>query len=89
MLNETNGRIAYRFHARDLHLVMWRTSLRTSVRFRVLLDGEAPGAAYVVEVDQEVLRETQCFRMSGSVAGSPEFVELLGTEGGDERTCQF
>jgi hypothetical protein len=44
---------------------------------------------YMVEAEQEVLRETECFRISGSVADSPEFVELLGTQGGDDRTCQF
>jgi len=32
-LNEANGRIAYRFHARDLHLVMGRASRGTTVRF--------------------------------------------------------
>ena len=42
---------------------------------------------YVVEADQEGLRETECFHMS--VAGSPGFVELLGAQGGDERTGQF
>ena len=39
VLKQANGRIAYRFHARDLHLVMGRASRGTSVRFRVLLDG--------------------------------------------------
>ena len=27
--------------------------------------------------------------MSESIAGLPEFIELLGTQGADERTCQF
>ncbi len=44
---------------------------------------------YMIEAEQEVLRETEGFRMSGSVAGSPEFVEFLGTQGGNDRTCQF
>ena len=35
-LNAANGRIAYRFHARDLHLVMGPAARGTSVRFRVL-----------------------------------------------------
>ena len=52
-LNEANGRIAYRFHARDLHLVTWRVSQGTSVRFRVFLDGQAPGAVYGIVVDDQ------------------------------------
>jgi thiol-disulfide isomerase/thioredoxin len=48
-----NGRIAYRFHARDLHLVMGPAVRGTSVRFRVLLDGRAPGAAHGGDVDEQ------------------------------------
>ena len=44
-LNKPNGRIAYRFHARDLHLVMGPATPGTSVKFRVLVDGQPPGAA--------------------------------------------
>src|SRR6266480_3442897 len=42
-LNAANGRIAYRFHARDLHLVMGPAARGTSVRFRVRIDGQPPG----------------------------------------------
>jgi thiol-disulfide isomerase/thioredoxin len=52
VLNEANGRILYRFHARDLHLVMGSTSRETSPRFRVLIDGQPPGAAHGVDVDE-------------------------------------
>ena len=45
-LNKPNGRIAYRFHARDLHLVMGPAAPGTSVRFRVMIDGQPPGAAH-------------------------------------------
>ncbi|HEX5184321.1 MAG TPA: cytochrome c biogenesis protein DipZ [Allosphingosinicella sp.] len=38
------GRIAFRFHARDLHLVLGSVGDRP-VRFRVTIDGKAPGAA--------------------------------------------
>ncbi len=38
-LNQANGRIVYRFHARDLHLVMGPSAPGTSARFRVLIDG--------------------------------------------------
>ena len=53
VLNKANGRIAYRFHARDLHLVMGPAAPGTSVRFRVLIDGQPPGAAHGVDVDDQ------------------------------------
>jgi thiol-disulfide isomerase/thioredoxin len=53
VLNQADGRIAYRFHARDLHLVMAPPARGTPVRFRVLLDGQPPGAAHGVDVDDQ------------------------------------
>jgi thiol-disulfide isomerase/thioredoxin len=53
VLNDAGGRIAYRFHARDLHLVLGPAEPGTSVRFRVLLDGESPGAAAGVDLDDK------------------------------------
>ena len=47
----TGGQIAYRFHARDLHLVMGPAAPGTSVRFQVLLDGQPPGSAHGIDVD--------------------------------------
>jgi thiol-disulfide isomerase/thioredoxin len=52
-LNQPNGRIAYRFHARDLNLVMGPVVRGSSVRFRVHLDGLPPMAAYGVDIDGE------------------------------------
>jgi thiol-disulfide isomerase/thioredoxin len=52
-LNKANGSIAYRFHARDLHLVMGPAAPGTSVRFRVLIDGQPPGAAHGIDVDEQ------------------------------------
>jgi thiol-disulfide isomerase/thioredoxin len=51
VLNKANGRIAYRFHARDLHLVMGPSAPGASVRFRVLIDGEAAVAARGSDID--------------------------------------
>jgi thiol-disulfide isomerase/thioredoxin len=51
VLNLANGRIEYCFHARDLHLVMGPAVRGASVRFRVLIDGQPPGAAHGVDVD--------------------------------------
>ncbi len=53
VLNKANGRIAYRFHARDLHLVMGPAVRGTFVRFRVLIDGKSPGAAHGLDVDEQ------------------------------------
>jgi len=50
-LNKPNGRIAYRFHARDLNLVMGPAMQGASVRFRVLLDGQPPTTAHGVDID--------------------------------------
>ncbi len=51
VLNEANGRIAYRFHARDLQLVMGPAVQGKSVRLRVFLEGQPPGAAHGIDVD--------------------------------------
>lgn len=50
-LNRSGGRIIYRFHARDLHLVTGPTASGSTVRFRVLVDGRPPGDAHGVDVD--------------------------------------
>jgi thiol-disulfide isomerase/thioredoxin len=51
--NEAKARIAYRFHARDLHLVMGPARPGASVRIRVLIDGKPPGAAHGIDVDDQ------------------------------------
>ena len=53
MLNTANGQIAYRFHARDLHVVMGSATPGATVRFRVLIDGHPPGAARGDDVDEQ------------------------------------
>jgi len=53
VLNSPNGRIAYRFHARDVHFVMGPPRQGTPVRFRVSIDGQPPGAARGLDVDEE------------------------------------
>jgi hypothetical protein len=51
VLNEPNGRIARHFEARDLHVVMGPPARGSSVRFRVFIDGEPPGAAAGSDID--------------------------------------
>jgi thiol-disulfide isomerase/thioredoxin len=53
VLNKVNGRIVYRFHARDVHLVMGPAVKGAAVRFRVLIDGKPPGAAHGADVDEQ------------------------------------
>jgi thiol-disulfide isomerase/thioredoxin len=50
-LDKAGGRITYRFHARDLNLVMGPAVRGTSVRFRVALDGQPGGATHGVDLD--------------------------------------
>jgi cytochrome c biogenesis protein CcdA/thiol-disulfide isomerase/thioredoxin len=47
------GSIVYRFHARDLHLVLGPTKDGKPVRFRVTLDGKALGANHGMDTDAE------------------------------------
>ena len=53
VLNQADGRITVRFHARDVHLVMGPPERGTSVPFRVLLDGDTPGSAHGVDIDED------------------------------------
>jgi thiol-disulfide isomerase/thioredoxin len=52
-LNTANGQIAYRFHARDVNLVMGPAASGTSVRFQVNLDGSPPRAAQGIDVNAD------------------------------------
>lgn len=47
------GRIVYRFHSRDVNLIMGPGVTGSPIRFRVLIDGQAPGVAHGVDVDGE------------------------------------
>jgi thiol-disulfide isomerase/thioredoxin len=51
--NTPNGRIACRFHARDLHMVLGPGSGTAPVRFRVTLDRQAPGPSHGLDVDAQ------------------------------------
>jgi thiol-disulfide isomerase/thioredoxin len=73
-LNVAGGRIEYRFHARDLHLVMGPPTAGASVRYRVRIDGQPPGAAHGTDVDDQGIgiaaeqRLYQLIRQPGPVA---------------------
>jgi thiol-disulfide isomerase/thioredoxin len=73
VLNAVGGRIAHRFRARDLHLVMSPGGDNQPVRFRVALDGRPTGAAHGVDTDEHGAgtvtepRLYQLIRQPGSV----------------------
>jgi thiol-disulfide isomerase/thioredoxin len=83
VLNKANGRIAYRFHARDLHLVMGPAARGASVRFRVLIDGQPAGAVHGVDVDGQGTgtvteqRLYQLIRQSGPIVDRLFEIEFL------------
>ncbi len=82
-LSGTSGRIVYRFHARDLHLVLGPGPDGKPVRFRVTLDGAAPGDAHGVDVAPDgggtvtEQRLYQLVRQPGQVADRTFSVEFL------------
>ena len=51
VLNAADGRIRFRFHARDVHVVL--RARETAVPFRVLVDGVPPGEAHGLDVDEQ------------------------------------
>jgi thiol-disulfide isomerase/thioredoxin len=77
VLSKAGGRIVYRFHARDLHLVMGPAARRTSVRYRVLIEGQAAGAAHGVDVDGHGLGTITEQRMYQLVRQSPPIADQV------------
>jgi thiol-disulfide isomerase/thioredoxin len=64
-LNQPNGRILYRFHARDLHLVMGPAA-QTPVKFRVSIHGQPPDLAHGVDIDSHgngIVREPRMYQL--------------------------
>jgi thiol-disulfide isomerase/thioredoxin len=82
-LNDKSGSITYRFHSRDLHLVLAPPSQGHNIRFRVKIDGAPPGADHGFDVDAEGwgsvqdARLYQLVRLSGSVADRTLEIEFL------------
>jgi thiol-disulfide isomerase/thioredoxin len=52
-LDHADGGIVFKFHARDLHLVLGPAASGRRIRFRVTLDGAPPGASHGVDVDAQ------------------------------------
>ena len=83
LLNKAPGRIAYCFHARDLHLVMSPRTPGQAVRFRISIDGKPPGEAHGLDTDAEgngiviAPRLYQLVRQPGSISDAQFEIEFL------------
>jgi thiol-disulfide isomerase/thioredoxin len=65
VLDQASGSIAFRFHARDAHLVLSRGAPEP-IPFRVRLDGKAPGRSHGVDIDEDgngVLRNDRMYQL--------------------------
>jgi len=65
VLNQAPGGIGFRFHARDVNLVI-RSREATPIPFRVRVDGVAPGAAHGLDVDDAgsgILHEPRLYQL--------------------------
>jgi hypothetical protein len=79
VLDRAGGSIAFRFQARDAHLVL-SSGGREPIPFRVLVDGEAPGASHGVDVDEQG---------SGVLAQGRLYQLVRQTDGVRERTVEI
>ena len=83
VLNQASGAIVYRFHARDLHLVLGPSVGGKPVRFRVLIDGKPPMGDHGADVDDQgdgmvtEQRLYQLVREAGPVADRDFEIEFL------------
>ncbi|HEY0107006.1 MAG TPA: cytochrome c biogenesis protein DipZ [Rhizomicrobium sp.] len=83
VLDRAPGRIVFRFHARDLHLVLGPASDGKPVRFRVTIDGRSPGDAHGVDTDSAgdgIVTEQrlyQLIRQKGAIVDRTFAIEFL------------
>ena len=76
-LNEAGGAVSYRFHARDVHLVMGPPVAHPPVRFRVRLDGASPGPAHGIDIDEAGSGRADYQRMYQLIRQSPPIGDRL------------
>ena len=83
VLSAGPGRIVYRFHARDVHLVMGPRRPQRTVRFRVTIDGQPPGPAHGLDADDSGRGEVreqrlyQLLRQPGAIVDRTMEIEFL------------
>jgi len=76
-LQQANGRIAYRFQARDVNLVMGSGTPGHPVKFRVLIDGKPPEQAHGTDVDARGFGESSEPRLYQLIRQHGPIVERL------------
>jgi cytochrome c biogenesis protein CcdA/thiol-disulfide isomerase/thioredoxin len=82
-LNKRDGRIVYRFHARDLHLVLGPAPDSKPIRFRATVDGAAPGVDHGADIDADGhgtvggQRLYQLIRQHGTISDRTFEIEFL------------
>jgi cytochrome c biogenesis protein CcdA/thiol-disulfide isomerase/thioredoxin len=85
-LNKSDGGIKYKFDARDLNLVLGASSDHSAIRFKVMIDGKAPGKDHGSDTDADgngtidATRLYQLVRQSGSIG--PHVFEIQFLEPG-------
>jgi hypothetical protein len=70
-LDEAGGRLAFRFHARDVNLVMGSGETGRDIGFRVTIDGDEPGASHGVDADEGgsgIVREPRMYQLARAAA---------------------
>lgn len=77
LLNRSNGRVSYRFHARDVHLIMGQGAAAAPIRFRVLIDGQPPGSSHGVDVDADGYGSVREPRMYQLIRQQPPIADRL------------
>ncbi|MDB5983728.1 MAG: ahpC/TSA family protein [Pseudomonas sp.] len=82
-LEQAHGKIIYRFHARDLHLVLGPGADGKPVRFKVSIDGAAPGQNHGTDINADgsgtvtEQRLYQLVRQSGPVTDHTFSIEFI------------
>jgi cytochrome c biogenesis protein CcdA/thiol-disulfide isomerase/thioredoxin len=88
ILKAAHGKVVFRFHARDLHLVVGTESTTAKpIKFRVSIDGHAPGTDSGIDINQEGLGEITSHRLyqlirqkgEGVTADHTFEIEFFGT----------
>jgi thiol-disulfide isomerase/thioredoxin len=85
-LNNNKGKLIYRFHARDLHLIMGPSLPGTTIKFRVLMDGKSPGLSHGLDIDSDGYgtvteqRMYQLIRQPGPITDREFQIEFFNPE---------
>ncbi|WP_227317109.1 cytochrome c biogenesis protein DipZ [Cedecea davisae] len=91
-LNKAHGRIIYRFHARDLHLVLGPGASGKPAHFKVTIDGQAPGSVHGSDVAPDgsgTVTEQRLYQLIRQSSGDGEHTFSIGFEDADVNAYAF